>query len=437
MAAMMGMILASSGCIMAVGPHLLPSRTRVVHRDQAVQVTSEPAGVDVMREGVVVGKTPTAVELQYDETIRLRDCRFTVPLAILDFALAGVALWGGYSLYKSNRDAERGTPEALYNTTGLLGMVLAVPYAIATLNALGSNKSKCREDPKVTGRTSRPYDFHLAIAGSEERLSIVAPAKKKKFNVVFRELEDKKWRTAIDTDDEEQFRLYLDEYPSGRRRAQAKDRIEELTWRKAGTAGTATAYWGYLHRYPSGRRHTEAERALETVVGVAPETASQKTLRGMVLGDNSVAQTLGASALLRQGAYGEVRSILADRSIDRGKRRGLVKSLGVAMQSGQAAAARDILCRFADSRKKLAAILQGCDTEFASPECDFWEAVGYRAEGTNMALCRSDMSGTSCVFHPTPEDCAKREGRRRCRGDTRQELEVVEVAAEVGQCQEK
>ena len=361
--------LGSTGCAVAFGSAVLPSRTVPVgisEQHETVFIESEPSGASVTKNGAVLGTTPTKIDLTYQaEEYRHETaaCWTFVPLVGIDLAIAAAGAWASYA-YLLPSDAGKSVcsvgedEKSCMPAVAVVGMIVSAVYAWYAVEAASDELSSgCQRGSAPAHIMPQRHALRLTRDGWEEKLDIEAPTPpgSPAVEVVFRAKEAADWEHALASNSDEVCRKYLEDYPNGRWRKDAKQRIEELAWRGASREDDALGYWGYLSQYPSGRWKTHAERGLIGAVEEKPEALRWDTLAEMLVGKNDAARSLAVSTALQRNSVSDLQAMLLDREIAVKKRRLIIDGLGqAAASSSHSQRARTVLCGFASTERYVA-----------------------------------------------------------------------------------
>jgi hypothetical protein len=355
-------VLLSGGCSVGLGSLVLPTRVvprKIVEEHQTARIDSEPRGAEVVEDEAVLGKTPARIDLSYQEEPHEREARACwafVPLAVVDLAIAAAGVWASYA-YLYNSEAGKSVcafgeeHKSCMPAVAVVGMIASGVYAWSAVKAA---REQLSSDCYVGGAPSRiiprRHALRLKKDGWEEKLDLEAPRPPHSadIKILFLAKEAADWKEALASDTQKAFRRYLADYPSGRWRKEAAERIEALAWQDAGRAGTALSYWKYLTRYPSGRWQKDAEREMTAAAEKDADVLRWKALAEMLLGESDVARSLAITVSLQRNSVGDLRALLSDRSLPAKKRQMVVDALGRAVASPfEAPRARAALCAVA------------------------------------------------------------------------------------------
>jgi hypothetical protein len=122
--------LAGSGCATSIGLMTVENRPTVVGtrpETQRVTINSEPAGATVIRDDMVAGTTPLAMDFVYEMQDRKETCWWLMPFGLVDVAAGGVGVWSAFKHFPDG-DARKITAglSVVYAAIGLIGVLSPV-----------------------------------------------------------------------------------------------------------------------------------------------------------------------------------------------------------------------------------------------------------------------------------------------------------------------
>ena len=121
---------AGSGCATSIGLMTVENRPTVVGtrpETEWVTINSEPAGATVIRDDMVAGTTPLAMDFSYEMQDRKETCWWLMPFGLFDVAAGGVGIWSAFR-YFPDGEARKITAglSAVYAAIGLIGVLSPV-----------------------------------------------------------------------------------------------------------------------------------------------------------------------------------------------------------------------------------------------------------------------------------------------------------------------
>jgi hypothetical protein len=170
------------GCATSLGFMTVENRPAVVGTQTATQrvtINSEPSGATVVRDDMVAGTTPLALDFSYEVQTRKESCWLLLPFGLVDVAAGGVGVWSAYKYFPDGGGARMITAglSVVYAAIGLIGVLSPV---------LGCPSEKRLQPLPVP----RDYPLQVRQGKLEEPLlvRVPLPSEKAEVSVVFRHL---------------------------------------------------------------------------------------------------------------------------------------------------------------------------------------------------------------------------------------------------------
>lgn len=419
--------LGNAGCVTALGTQLLPEVviTERSEATQSVTIDSEPEGARIVRDGVLLGTTPAALDFAYHRETRERRrryCWLEFPFGLIDAGIGGLGVYAIASQHPWPEDKK-----GYY----VAGLILAPLYALVGSGLAATRLASACELEKHY--VDVPHDHHLVLRSAtwEEPLDLQVPRESDSASAVVRDLEAFDWDRTKTLDSRAAYREYLDKYPSGKWRQEAEPRLEQLSWQEASQADTATSYWQYMVDLPDGKRRDQAETAMARIFEREPDRIPGGALVDIVQSQQSKYRLRALIELAKRHAAEPVVDVLSSAKTPSMARSELLETLTQLADTGvpseHAAVAREILCGFAQEQNVPESTDRAAKCEEREANRILLAGPPLLSQGSRIILSMSMIPGEALA--------ARRAAVPLCKNLGRQHVHRLQrAAAKAGRC---